>query len=206
MEIPVASLNMTIDELDLSVRSFNCLKRAGIDTVCDLFIRLDEGIQTIIVFQLHANDVSKKNAYVGTFISGAIIIALVMGCGYLATPLIDDERPSAQASEATQSAEEIQMMGGLKEDLFGIWVAKEYEAEDQVRIMLENIDFYEEEIALVDLGSFAIQKTFIFTENDRYYMGIGRDVTEQYCYEFFEGVFADLYSNRTRLNKVYERV
>ena len=29
-------LDMTIDELDLSVRSFNCLKRAGIDTVGDL--------------------------------------------------------------------------------------------------------------------------------------------------------------------------
>jgi DNA-directed RNA polymerase subunit alpha len=27
---------MTIEELDLSVRSFNCLKRAGIDTVEDL--------------------------------------------------------------------------------------------------------------------------------------------------------------------------
>ena len=29
-------LNMTIEELDLSVRSFNCLKRAGINTVDDL--------------------------------------------------------------------------------------------------------------------------------------------------------------------------
>lgn len=29
-------LNMTIEELGLSVRSYNCLKRAGIDTVKDL--------------------------------------------------------------------------------------------------------------------------------------------------------------------------
>ena len=29
-------LEMTIEELDLSVRSFNCLKRAGINTVADL--------------------------------------------------------------------------------------------------------------------------------------------------------------------------
>ena len=29
-------LEMTIEELDLSVRSFNCLKRAGINTVNDL--------------------------------------------------------------------------------------------------------------------------------------------------------------------------
>ena len=35
-------LEMTIEELDLSVRSFNCLKRAGIDTVDDLIHRTEE--------------------------------------------------------------------------------------------------------------------------------------------------------------------
>ena len=35
-------LEMTIEELDLSVRSFNCLKRAGIDTVEDLINRTEE--------------------------------------------------------------------------------------------------------------------------------------------------------------------
>ena len=35
-------LEMTIEELDLSVRSFNCLKRAGIDTVEDLANRTEE--------------------------------------------------------------------------------------------------------------------------------------------------------------------
>jgi DNA-directed RNA polymerase subunit alpha len=35
-------LDLTIDELDLSVRSFNCLKRAGIDTVEDLINRTEE--------------------------------------------------------------------------------------------------------------------------------------------------------------------
>ena len=35
-------LEMTIDELCLSVRSFNCLKRAGIDTVEDLIARTEE--------------------------------------------------------------------------------------------------------------------------------------------------------------------
>ena len=40
---------MTIEELDLSVRSFNCLKRAGINTVEDLIKQVrggnDEGPQ-----------------------------------------------------------------------------------------------------------------------------------------------------------------
>lgn len=38
----VKVLEMTIEELDLSVRSFNCLKRAGIDTVEDLIERTEE--------------------------------------------------------------------------------------------------------------------------------------------------------------------
>ena len=35
-------LEMTIEELDLSVRSFNCLKRAGIDTVEDLINKTED--------------------------------------------------------------------------------------------------------------------------------------------------------------------
>ncbi len=35
-------LQTTIEELDMSVRSFNCLKRAGIDTVADLTNRTEE--------------------------------------------------------------------------------------------------------------------------------------------------------------------
>ncbi len=35
-------LDMTIEELDLSVRSYNCLKRAGINTVEDLTLRKEE--------------------------------------------------------------------------------------------------------------------------------------------------------------------
>jgi DNA-directed RNA polymerase subunit alpha len=38
----VKVLEMTIEELDLSVRSFNCLKRAGIDTVEDLISRTED--------------------------------------------------------------------------------------------------------------------------------------------------------------------
>ena len=35
-------LEMTIEELDLSVRAYNCLKRAGINTVEDLINRTEE--------------------------------------------------------------------------------------------------------------------------------------------------------------------
>ena len=35
-------LEMTIDELDLSVRSYNCLKRAGLNTVAELAAKSEE--------------------------------------------------------------------------------------------------------------------------------------------------------------------
>ena len=44
---PDAKLSMTIDELDLSVRSFNCLKRANINTVADLINRTGEDMMKV---------------------------------------------------------------------------------------------------------------------------------------------------------------
>ncbi len=40
-------LDLTIDELDLSVRSFNCLKRAGINTVEDLIGKSEEDMMKV---------------------------------------------------------------------------------------------------------------------------------------------------------------
>ena len=40
-------LAMTIDELDLSVRAFNCLKRAGINTVGELVQKSQEDMMKV---------------------------------------------------------------------------------------------------------------------------------------------------------------
>ena len=40
-------LEMSIEELDLSVRSFNCLKRAGINTVEDIISHTDEDMMKV---------------------------------------------------------------------------------------------------------------------------------------------------------------
>ena len=40
-------LEMSIDELDLSVRSFNCLKRAGINTVEELTQRNEDDMMRV---------------------------------------------------------------------------------------------------------------------------------------------------------------
>ncbi len=46
-DCPDAKLSMTIDELDLSVRSFNCLKRANINTVADLISKTGEDMMKV---------------------------------------------------------------------------------------------------------------------------------------------------------------
>ena len=40
-------LQMTIEELDLSVRSFNCLKRANINTVEDLISKTEDEMMKV---------------------------------------------------------------------------------------------------------------------------------------------------------------
>jgi DNA-directed RNA polymerase subunit alpha len=40
-------LEMTIEELDLSVRSYNCLKRAGINTVQELTQKTEEDMMKV---------------------------------------------------------------------------------------------------------------------------------------------------------------
>ena len=40
-------LEMTIEELDLSVRSFNCLKRANINTVEDLISKTEDEVMKV---------------------------------------------------------------------------------------------------------------------------------------------------------------
>ncbi len=57
-------LEMTIEELDMSVRSFNCLKRAGIDTVEDLTNKTEEDMIKVrnlgkksleeVIYKLHS--------------------------------------------------------------------------------------------------------------------------------------------------------
>ena len=44
---PDVKLSMTIDELDLSVRSYNCLKRANINTVADLINKTGEDMMKV---------------------------------------------------------------------------------------------------------------------------------------------------------------
>ena len=64
--IKAESLNMSIDELELSVRSFNCLKRAGINTVSDIISRTaDETIKIRNLGRKSFEEISNKLASMG---------------------------------------------------------------------------------------------------------------------------------------------
>lgn len=59
-------LRMTIEELDLSVRSFNCLKRAGIETVGDLIEKtLDDMMRVRNLGRKSLEEVERKLAMMG---------------------------------------------------------------------------------------------------------------------------------------------
>lgn len=63
---PDTMLNMTIEELDLSVRSFNCLKRANINTVADLVSKTeDEMIKVRNLGRKSLEEVKQKLAQMG---------------------------------------------------------------------------------------------------------------------------------------------
>jgi len=63
-------LEMTIEELDLSVRSFNCLKRAGINTVADLVNTTEEEMMKVRnLGRKSFEEVVKKMADMGLYLA-----------------------------------------------------------------------------------------------------------------------------------------
>ncbi len=69
---PDAKLSMTIDELDLSVRSYNCLKRANINTVADLIGRTEEDMMKVRnMGKKSLDEVQKKLEMMGLSLASA---------------------------------------------------------------------------------------------------------------------------------------
>jgi DNA-directed RNA polymerase subunit alpha len=60
------ALEMTVEELDLSVRSYNCLKRAGINTVEELTQKTEEDMMKVRnLGKKSLEEVQKKLAELG---------------------------------------------------------------------------------------------------------------------------------------------
>jgi hypothetical protein len=88
--------------------------------------------------------------------------------------------------------------------LSGSWLYVGTDSEEQVLALLQNVDMYEEEIAVADTSSlkFAWVYTFDMEGNFRQYEDVERD--KQFVREFYKGFFADLYENRDALVGSYE--
>ena len=89
------------------------------------------------------------------------------------------------------------------EDIAGTWERTVDDTEEQALILLENVDFYEEEIACVDLTSLDYIHTVEFTADGTYTFGCDIEGTKLCVAEFYRGAFDALYENRTTLNDVY---
>jgi DNA-directed RNA polymerase subunit alpha len=91
LPIPLEQYNMPIEELDLSVRTFNCLKRAGITKVGELFEKSEEDLLSIKNFGQKALEELKGQ---------------LQGKGFNPPNLFNSEVAENELSEDTQGEDE----------------------------------------------------------------------------------------------------
>ena len=85
-----------------------------------------------------------------------------------------------------------------------LWLTITPDSEEQALALLENIDMYPEEIALVDLTSLEYARIMEYKMDGTYRQYISVEHTKDLVREFYEGVFHTLYDNRTALGSLYE--
>ena len=89
-------------------------------------------------------------------------------------------------------------------EIAGVWVTESAESEENARMILENIDLYEEEIALVDLSSFDSVMLVEFKTDRSYRFSYDIDATKVCVREFYLGAFKAMYDGRASLADTYE--
>ena len=95
------------------------------------------------------------------------------------------------------------LLGVKKEDLCGIWSLELYQDADTAQTILGNLDFYEEEIALIDLTSMACIMCVRFSEDGTYSYYFDIPATKVAVRQFFVGAMEDMFAGRASLNEVY---
>lgn len=93
--------------------------------------------------------------------------------------------------------------GASMEELCGVWALELYQEADTVKTILGNLDFYEAEIALIDLNSMACIMCVQFNEDKTYSYYFDIDDTKAAVREFFDGAMSDLFAGRASLSEVY---
>lgn len=87
--------------------------------------------------------------------------------------------------------------------LCGVWEMEVEVPREDAQTILENNDFYDEEIRLADLGSLYYTQTVTFREDGTYRFGVDTEAFRAQTAEFFRGVFQNMFANRESLNEVY---
>lgn len=126
-----------------------------------------------------------------------MIAALFCGCGS------KPEKTEAPADtqnvtmfEPKSEAEEI-------EALAGTWYMTTSFPESMAQALLEGLDFYDEEIACVDLTTLESVKIVKFTTDKTYLFAYDRDGARDCARAFLEGAFDAMYENRASLGQLY---
>lgn len=86
----------------------------------------------------------------------------------------------------------------------GKWLTIEDDSEEQAQILLDNIDLYEEEIALVDLTTLQYGCILEYNLDGTYRQYISAEHTKSCVRDFYEDAFAAMYAGRDSLAGLYE--
>lgn len=89
--------------------------------------------------------------------------------------------------------------------LAGTWRMVEQDSEEQVMVLLEGIDLYEEEIAVVDKTTLRYAWIYEFDTAGNFRQADDIPATKDCVREFYTGMFQDLYDNRAGLGALYEQ-
>ncbi len=89
-------------------------------------------------------------------------------------------------------------------NLSSVWTTVTNETEEDARAVLESMELYEEEIALVDLTTLKCVKLVEFRTDKTYRFSYDVEATKDLLRQYFETMFDSLYEGRTALNAVYE--
>lgn len=89
------------------------------------------------------------------------------------------------------------------EQLCGVWEMTFYQDADTVESLLSSMDFYAEEIELIDLNSMPIVMTVEYREDKTYCYAFDVSATQDGVHAFYAQVIEDLYNGRENLVASY---
>lgn len=89
------------------------------------------------------------------------------------------------------------------DDLCGTWEMDLQQEADTAQTLLENMEFYPEEIALIDLDSLYFVMIVEFNQDGTYRYAFDVDETKAHVREFFADAIDALYENRASLTDTY---